>query len=82
MEKNETKIAFPCSVRATRWHCCEAVAFSEVPRYCYVICRSAAERPIKYTFFFFENGKLGNAFIILLYVNMWRSICMVSDGKK
>ena len=58
---NETKIDFPCSVRATWWHCCEAVAFWEVPRYCDVIRRLADERLIKYplSFFFFENGKLG-----------------------
>ena len=39
-------------MRATRWHCCGAVAFScfwEVPRYGDVMRHSAEERPIKHS---------------------------------
>ena len=39
-------------MRATRWHCCGAVAFWEVPRYGDVIRHSAEERPIKHTLIF------------------------------
>ena len=71
---NLTKIAFPCSVRATRWHCCVAVAFWEVPRYGDVFRHSAEERPIRQDLFFSLEmvrlamlfnilyGKIGNAF--------------------
>ena len=50
------------SVRATRWHCCGAAAFWEVPRYGDVIRHSAEERPIKHTLlllFFFWGGEGG-----------------------
>ena len=36
-------------MRGTRWHCCGAVAFWEVPRYGDVIRHSAEERPIKHS---------------------------------
>ena len=51
MERIIQKKCFPCSVRASRWHCCEAVTFWEVTRYCDVIRHSGEERPIKIHFF-------------------------------
>ena len=54
-------------MRATRWHCCGAVAFWEVPRYCDVIRHSAEERPIKHTLIFYlEMVRLAMLFNILV----------------
>ena len=56
-------------MRATRWHCCGAVASCEVPRYgdVHVFCHSAEERPIKtHIIFSLEMVRLAMLFNILL----------------
>ena len=54
-------------MRATRWHCCGAVAFWEVPRYGDVMRHSAEERPIKHTLIFsLEMVRLAMFFNILV----------------